>query len=135
MDKDTLVENLIGDGEKLIAKLPQLGLEVAAAFWLKASEDDKWKFYIVSPTVDTEGFDKAHARLHPLVWAKPRSFRIDPLRIRLIGPSKPIAQDVLAALSCYSAHLSPIRWDGRMLGNMVIEDAYLYAPPVVAPTK
>src|SRR5947209_20101459 len=111
MDTDTLVENLIDDGQKLVERLPQDGFEVTAAFWLKASEDDKWYFYIVSPVVDTEGLAKAYRRLHPLVRAMSQPFWIDPLEIKLIGPSNPIAQDVLAIHSrAPGPRVSPIRW-------------------------
>src|SRR5436309_15670036 len=96
MDTDTLVENLIDDGRKLVEELPQRGFEVTAAFWLKASEDGKWYYYIVSPVVEAEGLAKAYRRLHPLVRAMPQPFWIDPLEIKLISPSNPIARDVIA---------------------------------------
>src|SRR5437763_10992701 len=96
MDTDALVEDLTDDGRKLVEELPPRGFEVTAAFWLQASEDGKWYFYIVSPVVDAEGLAKAYRRLHPLVRAMPQPFGIDPLEIKLIGPSNPIARDVLA---------------------------------------
>jgi hypothetical protein len=133
MDTDTLVEDLVDDGQKLVEELPQRGFEVMAAFWLKASEDDKWYFYIVSPVVDTEGLAQAYRRLHPLVRAMPQPFWIDPLEIKLIGPSNPIAQDVLAIHSrAPGLRASPIRWGGKKLGNVSIEGAYLYPRPAVA---
>jgi hypothetical protein len=134
MDTDTLVENLIDDGQKLVAELPQHGLEVAAAFWLKPSEDGKWYFYIVSPVVDTDGIAAAYRRLHPLVRARPQPFWIDPLEIKLIGPSNPIARDVLAIYGRAPASgVSPIRWGGKMLGNVSVEEAYLYRVPATIP--
>jgi hypothetical protein len=63
MDTDTLVENLINDGRKLVEELPQRGFDVAAAFWLKPCEDGKWYFYIVSEAVDAEGLAKAYRQL------------------------------------------------------------------------
>jgi hypothetical protein len=134
MDTDTLVENLIDDGRKLVEELPQRGFEVTAAFWLKASEEGKWYFYIVSPVVDAEGLAKAYRRLHPLVRKMPQPFWIDPLEIKLIGPNNPIAQDVLAIHSrAPGPRVSPIRWGGKKLGNVSIEGAYLYPLPVTAP--
>ena len=134
MDTDTLVENLIDDGLKLVEELPRRGFEVTAAFWLKASEDGKWYFYIVSPVVDTEGLARAYRRLHELVRAMSQPFWIDPLEIRLIGPANPIAQDVLAALSrAAGPRPCPIRWGGNRLGNVSIEGAYLYPLPATTP--
>jgi hypothetical protein len=133
MDTDTLVENLIDDGRKLVDELPQRGFDVTAAFWLKPSEDGKWYFYIVSPMVDAEGILKAYGLLHPPVRAMPQPFSIDPLKIKLIGPTNPIARDVLTILGRVSGpHASPIPWGGIELGSMSIEGAYLY--PVLATT-
>ncbi len=133
MDTDTLVENRIDDGQKLVEELPQGGFEVAAAFWLKASEDGKWRFYIVSPIVDAEGINKAYRRLHPLVRKRPEPFWIDPLEIKLIGPSNPIARDVIDIYGRISGpRVCPIRWGGKKLGNVIIEEAYLY--PLAATT-
>ena len=44
---------------------------------------------------------------------------IDPLEIRLIGPSHPIAKDVLAIhQTACGPKTSPIRWSGSRLGNL-----------------
>lgn len=133
MATDTLVKNLIDDGQKLVEELPQRGFDMTAAFWLQASENNKWYFYIVSPVVDTEGLAKAYRQLHPLVRAMPQPFWIDPLEIKLIGPNNPIAQDVLAVLRrAAGPRACPIRWGGKYLGNVSVEEAYLY--PVSATT-
>jgi hypothetical protein len=87
MDTDTLVENLLVDGQKLVAELAQRGFDATAAFWIQPSVNGKWYFYMVSPTVDAEGITNAYRRLNPLVRAMPQPFSIDPLTIRLIGPS------------------------------------------------
>src|SRR6266849_4081742 len=122
MDTDTLVENLIDDGQKLVEALPQLGFEVTAAFWLHASEDSKWYFYIVTPVVDAEGLAKAYRRLHPLVRKMPQPFWIDPLEIKLIGLSSPLARDLMAIHSRVSGpSVGPIRWGGKKLGHLTIE--------------
>lgn len=134
MDTESLVEDLIDEGQKLVEDVSQRGFPVAAAFWLKASEDERWRFYMVSPIVDDEGLSQAYRRLHPLVRRLLATSRIDPLEITLIGPSSPIAQDVLAIhRRAAGPQVSPIRWGGKWLGNVSIEDAYLYPLPVTAP--
>jgi hypothetical protein len=134
MGTESLVENLIDDGQKLAEKLSQHNFPVTAAFWLKASEDDRWYFYIVSPVVDDEGLAQAYRRLHPLVRGTEGPMWIDPLEINLIGPSNPIARDVLAIHGrATGPHVSPIRWGGKRLGNVSVEGAYLYPLPVTAP--
>jgi len=134
MDTDTLVEDRIDDGQKLVEELRQRGFNVAAAFWLKASENGKWHFYIVSPEVDAAGIINAYRQLHPLMRTVPQTFSINPLEVKLIGPSNPIARDVLAILSrAPGPRVSPIRWNGIRLGNTSIEEAYLYPLPVTTP--
>jgi hypothetical protein len=134
MDTCTLVESLIKGGQKLIEELRQRGFDVAAAFWLRASENGKWYFYIVSPVVDAEGAVNAYRRLHPLVWAMPQPFSIDPLEIKLIGPKNPIAQDVLRIQSRPTAARGySIGWPGKMLGNVYVDEAYLYPLPATTP--
>ena len=129
MDTDTLVEDLIDAGAKLVEELRQRSFDVTAAFWLKASEDGKWYFYVVSPVVDAEGLTKAYRKLHPLAQTMQSSW-INPLQIKLIGPTNPIARDVLAIHSrTPGPGVSPIRWGGKKLGNVSVDEAYLYATP------
>ena len=134
MDTETLVENLIADGQKLVEELPQRGFEVAAACWIRSTVDGKWRFYIVSPVVDAVGIFQAYMRLHPLVRAMPESFSIDPLEVRLIGPSDPLGRDVIAGLNRVPrSRVGPIRWPGIWLGEMSIDGAYLYPVPATTP--
>jgi hypothetical protein len=133
MDTESLVEDLIDDGQKLIEYLPRNGFTVATALWLKASENDRWYFYLVSPLADTEGLPQAYRRLHTLIRQMPEHIGIDPLKIKLIGPDDPIAKDVLGIFSRVSGpQVSPVRWGGRTLGNISIEGAYLYPLPAAA---
>lgn len=134
MDTDALVEEALDEGQKFTEALLQRGFDVTAAFWLKAADNDKWYYYVVSPVVDAQGTTEAYRRLHPLVHAMPRVLWIDPLKIRLIGAKDPIASDVLAAIRRLPGpRSSPIRWGGRMLGNISIDGAYLYPLPVTTP--
>ena len=133
MDTEALVDELKDDGQMLVEELLQGGFEVTAALWLQASENGKWYFYIVSPVVDVEGTNKAYRRLHPLVYAIPLS-RLSPLEIKLIGPSNPIARDVMAIpRRIPGPRVGPTWWSGRQLGNISIEGAFLYPMPVTTP--
>jgi hypothetical protein len=135
MDSSTLVENQIDDGKRLIDELARHGFDVTTAFWLHATDDERWSFYIVSPVVDSESLTQAYRQIHPVVWAMPQLCWIDPLAVKLIGPSDPIAKDVLAILGRTPAHqVWPSRWRGKRLGNLSIDGAYLYPPPVPTPT-
>jgi hypothetical protein len=133
MDTITLVTEQIDDGDKLVRKLSEEGFEASAAFWILVTEDSHWYFYIVSPVVESDGLATAYRRLHDIARKIPRLSWIDPLKIKLIGPSNPIAQDVLDILYRTSGpNVSAIRWGGKRLGNVSIEEAYLYPLPAAA---
>jgi hypothetical protein len=127
MVTDTLVEQLINDGQKLVERLPQNGFEVTTVLWLKSTYNGRWYFYIISPVVENEGILQAYGRLHPLIRQMPQPFWIDPLEVKLIGPSDPLAKDVLAIHRHAPAPLVyPRPWGGIRLGSVSIEGAYLY---------
>ncbi len=130
MDTDTLVDAAIDDGNKLVERLRQGGLPVMGAAWLLTSERGRWRFYIVSPLVDTEGLAAAYRRLHPAIYAAPRFSWIKPLKITFVGPEEPIAK---AILDIYRATpgpwLAPLRLAGTNLGNVSIEAAYVLPLP------
>ena len=133
MDTTTLVSDLIDDGRRIAEQLPHEGFEVTAAFWLKSAEDGQWYFYIVSPVAEPERLNDAYSRLFTLIRRMPQPHWIDPLEVRLIGPSHPMAKDVLAIRSrAPGPNASAIRWGGNLLGNVSVEGAYLYPLPAAA---
>jgi hypothetical protein len=124
---------LIEDGSRIVEQLPQDGFEVTAAFWLKASEDDQWYFYVVSPVAERERLNDAYSRLFTLIRRMPQLLWIDPLEVRLIGPSHPMAKDVLTICSHTPVRNSgPIRWGGQVLGSVSVEGAYFYPLPTAS---
>jgi hypothetical protein len=133
VDTNTLVDGLIEDGRRILDELPQGGFEVTAAFWLKAAEDGQWYFYIVSPVAERERMNDAYRRLYTLIRRMPEPLWLDPLEVKLIGPSNPIARDVLAIHQRVPGPtVGPIRWGGRQLGNVSVDGAYLYPLPAAA---
>jgi hypothetical protein len=126
MDTNTLVKDLIEDGSRIVEQLPQDGFETTAAFWLKAAEDGEWYFYIVSPVAENERLNDAYGRLYTLIRRMPEPHWIDPLEVKLIGPTDPIHNRATGQ------PISPIRWGGEPLGNVRVEGAYLYPLPAAA---
>jgi hypothetical protein len=133
VDTNILVNDLIEEGRRIVDQLPQDGFAVTAAFWLKAAEDGEWYFYIVSPVAEPERLSGAYGRLHTLIRQMPQTLWIDPLEVKLIAPSNPIAKDVLAIhKSALGPKGRPVRWSGNQLGNVRVEEAYLYPLPAAA---
>jgi hypothetical protein len=132
VDTTTLVSELIEDGKRTVEQLPQDGFPVTAAFWLKAAEDGEWYFYIVSPVAEQERLNEAYRQLYTLIRRMPEPKWIDPLEVKLIGPSSPMAKDVLAIHNrAPGPKNGPIHWGGRVLGNVSVEGAYLYPLPAM----
>jgi hypothetical protein len=133
MDLCTLVDRLIDDGQRLSEQLSQNGLEVVAAFWLKAVEDERWYFYLVSPLVESEGISQAYTQFHTSLREVPPLLWLDPLEVKVIGVTDPIAKHILAIHAQRTRHREfPIRWRGKRLGEMNVDDAYLYPLPTNA---
>jgi hypothetical protein len=54
--------------------------------------------------------------------------------IKVVGPSNPIARDVLAIMVRHPGRLST-RFGGRTLGSMAVEQTYIYPPQVFTLTQ
>ena len=120
MDTATLVDEQIEEGKGFIDHLRQSGIDVAAALWVLTSEDQLWFFYIASSEVETSGLAIAYRKVYaelancPIRWI----LRSD---IKLIGQTNPIAVDAIR----YRSKLAT-RYHGRTLGNLIVEEAYIY---------
>jgi hypothetical protein len=132
MDTTALVKDMIEDGKRIIEQLTHDGFEVTTAFWLKKADNSRWYFYVVSPLWEKEGSFVGYQQLHTSIRRLGPEW-IDPSEVRLIGPTNPIARDVLAAhRRTAGTKASPTWWGGTHLGNVTVEDAYLYPLPAVA---
>src|SRR5713226_7505744 len=97
MDTDTLVENQIDDGRKLVAQLFRNNCDVTAACWVKTSEEGRWFLYIASTAVDEKGPTAAYREVYGVL----RSMELQGISmfdVKLISPTNPIARDVLDIL-------------------------------------
>jgi hypothetical protein len=126
MDTETLVENQIHDGQRLIDQLTRDEFKVLVAFWLKSSEAGTWQFYIASPSVDMDklgqAYRKAYASLKRLEGAG-----VTPSDLKLLNGTNPVAQDALRLRDRYSGR-GPGRFHGMRLGNIATEEVYIYPP-------
>jgi len=108
-------------------RLAKRGIEVTAAFWLKVAEDGQWFLYIATPVVEKSGLPAAYKRVHDVLnQIEPQWIGIS--NLKLIGARNPIAQDVVEFQSRYPARI-PTVFRGTQLGNVGIEEAYIYEPP------
>jgi hypothetical protein len=129
MDQGPLVEMRFEDGERFLNRLAAEGVEVTAAFWVKESEYGEWYLYLVTPLVG-EGGDTgpAYGRVIAVTGALRREgFDFDPFEVKAIGPTDPIARAVVAVRD-RSPRRRLIAFRGSRLGNLEVEEAYIYPP-------
>lgn len=124
MDTELLVDNRIEDGQKLVAELVLAGFDVSVAFWGKTSEEGLWFLYIGSTSVEPSKIGDAYRTLYACLSKIP-----DPSmgmsEVKLIEATNPIAKDAMAARDRQPGRL-PVRFQGRRLGNLSIDEAHIY---------
>jgi hypothetical protein len=129
MDQATLVEMQIDDGQRLINRLVKEGVEVTAAAWAKESESGQWFLYLATPLVGEDGGTRsAYRRVNAVIRElRQEGFSIDPLEIKMIGQHDPVAKEMVAHRDSRSAK-TPTRFHGNWLGELAVEEAYIYPP-------
>jgi hypothetical protein len=127
MAEATLVDMELKEGQRLIDRLAQEGVVVTAAAWVKESESDDWYLYIVTPLVGEEGEKRtAYHRVNEVIREmQEEGFGMDPFAKKTIGPNDPIAKDLIAHREGRPGG-SPIPFRGSRLGDLDIEEAYIY---------
>jgi hypothetical protein len=135
MAQGTLVEMRIRDGQRLIDRLAQEGIAVTAASWVKESESGEWYLYLATPLVGEDGATRAaYRRVITVVRElENEGLWIDPFEIKVIGPKDPIARDIAAHQDTRRAKI-PTRFRGSRLGELAVEEAYIY-PPTAKPAE
>ena len=121
MDTATLVNEQVDEGARFVEDLKNNGFDVEIAFWVLTSEEGLWFLYIASPIVDRVGLAAAYRQVNSEV-SKCRLRWISRSDIKLIGIQNPIAVDAID----YQRSKLPARYGGRKLGNMIVEEAYIY---------
>ena len=134
MGQDSLV---IDDGEKdageeLVHRISETW-PVKLAFWLKPADGDQWFLYIVAEGIDDsiirQGYKEVLRRVQEM-----RTPYFDPFQVKLIRADHPLALAVAEVLQRYPVGPA-INYNGRYLGGMSIEGAYIYRLPHVSPAS
>ena len=124
MDTDTLVEEFIDDGQKLIEVLTENEIDVTAACWVKTSEEGAWFLYIATEEVDKNGLAAAYREVYQLLRTIASS-QISASDIKLIGKSNPITENLLEIHDRYPNRI-PTRSRSLRLASLGTEEIYPY---------
>lgn len=129
MDQGPLVELQIQDGQRLIDRLVGEGIAVTVACWVKESESGQWFLYLATPLVGPDGATRpAYRRVIAVIRVlHQEGFGIHPLEVKVIRPTSPVAEAVLAWQRQHPGK-RPTWYRGTRLGELDIEGAYIYPP-------
>jgi hypothetical protein len=124
MDQGPLVDNQIDDGFKLVKQLGTTGFDVAAAFWVRTSEDGQWTLYIASKVVEESGTAAAYRKVADALRQLEDPW-VSMSEVKVIGEKNPITTDVLAILR---KHPGPMATRSRRptLGDIETDEVYVY---------
>jgi hypothetical protein len=135
MDQTPLVETLVEDGQRLVGRLRDEGVGVTAAFWAREDENGPWVLYLATALVGEDGATReAYGRVQQAYRQMPQPFWIQPLQIKVVGPSDPVTKDVLELQRRYPGK-RPIRLGETHLGGLSFEEVYIYPSEVTQPVS
>jgi len=131
MDQGPLVSEETDAGEELVRRLDK-SFPVKAAFWVKASEDERWYLYIASDQIDDNNLDVAYGEVLRLASLMDNPY-LDPFLVKLIPTSDPLAQAALDIHRRYPGKMAT-RFGGKNFGGMSVESVHLYPASVTTLT-
>lgn len=124
MDPDLLVMEQIEVGAEFLRRLEK-NVHVGAAFWLKASVDERWYLYVASPEITRPDIRTGYGALLQAAGSMPAP-RIDPFRVKFVTMDDPL---IRAALNVQQLYLAGW-YRGGQFGGVSVEAAYFYPLPV-----
>jgi hypothetical protein len=128
VDQATLVADRIGAGQDLIDSLHSSDFVVKDAFWSFDADDDQWYLFLVSPYMDhhraREAYTLVQSRIRSLDSWRGR----DPLDVKIVGTSEPIARAVAADIESYpdQRYMPLRRVSGLYRDGVYIKEAWIY---------
>lgn len=128
MAEELLVDDQIDNGQAIIDRLLADGHDVTTAFWIK-NDEGLWRMYLASPSFDERKPGETYLSIRDSLAKVPdEEARFWPLN--LINDQNPIARDALK-IAGRPGKKEGIRYRGPRLGDLAIEEAYIYPRPAV----
>jgi hypothetical protein len=128
MDQGSLVAEQIEAGAQVAAEFDKY-LPLAAAFWLKDLELKRWHLYLASEQINDSTRYQAYGEVVRIFGGKARTW-IDMFQVKVVGVNEPVVRSVLE-LQQHPGQVGIHLWL-RRLGDLMIEDGYIYPLPVAA---
>lgn len=125
MDTELLVENRIDDGRRLLVEFARNGFDISAAAWLKTAEEGLWYLYVGSPAVAAGTLGDSYLTVYRCLQRLPNT-GIEMSTVKLVSDSNPIAREIAASRDRHPGGRLATRYGGNRLGNIAVEEAYIY---------
>jgi hypothetical protein len=123
MDQETLVTEKIDDGWKLIVQAERDGASIAAAFWIKTSEDGLWILYIASSLAEQDPA-AAYRAVYASLGKMPGNC-VAKTELKLISPANPLVQGLLSIQPRHPFLATQRIW-GYRVGGISIQAGLIY---------
>lgn len=123
MDQGPLVTEEITAGADLVREFGKYQ-PVAAAFWLKVSDEEFRYLYIASEQIDDTNFDLAYGEVFR-ISQELRSPYLDPFRVKVVNADDPLAKAALKNQSRFPGRVGT-RLGGQSFGGLSVDDVYIY---------
>ncbi len=103
---------------------------VAAAFWVKASDEEQRYLYIASERIDDTNVGLAYREVLRLTGELDSPY-LDPFRVKVISATDPLARAAMEIHRRFPGSM-PTCFGGRSFGGICVDDVYIYAPSLPA---
>jgi hypothetical protein len=123
MDQGPLVTEEIDAGARFLGEFEKK-FPVAAAFWLKAGEEDSGYLYVSSDQLNDQSLGAAYGEVLRII-GEMRDPNFDPFRVKLIKPGDPLAKAARDLLQLYPIR-KPTRLRRSTFGGLGVDEVYLY---------
>ena len=124
MDQEVLVDLQFDEGRALLEELVRAKIDIAVAFWVKPPEEDEWVLHIASKRLSSMTAGDAFMAVFEAL-NRIQSSTIDYSDVKHAKPTNPAAAKAIEIRDRHSA-ISPIRLRAKKLGDLPIEEAYIY---------
>ena len=125
MGQRSLVTEEIDAGENLVREFNGY-MDVLAAFWLKASDEEYRYLYIAPSQLNDSNFKSSYEQVLQLI-DKLHSPYLDPFRVKLIESDNELAKAAVEIQNRFPARI-PTRFGGSTFGDVSVDEVYIYPP-------
>ena len=120
-----LVDREISAGKRLVEELDRARFPLDAAVWFYLPDEQRYRLLLATKIVDRDGPLAAYDRIEEALQKLPTEQRLDLVDISAVSPSDTHI-DTMKKMVRTPAGTSSIRFTNVMLGDLYIDDAFVY---------